>query len=168
VLLVWAQVARHRSLSNGQRLHATAAELEPEVDDAPGAGGLRGGGGGGGGSGNDDGGGWDDGGGGWVATEGGTLGGASLAPQEWDMTLHVARSVPPSEAAQIDDRLEGWARALLRSDRASIATLAQRLRRPLRPLWFGADGGTMIDRADRGIRPAFRVLLTHTKLLGAL
>lgn len=66
---------------------------------------------------------------------------------QWDCAVHCAPGVPPSEAAQISDRIEGWADDLeasgggLTSSAIDLARLSAYLKKPLRPLWFGADRG---------------------------
>ena len=74
----------------------------------------------------------------------------------WDTALHLPPWVPPSEAAQIEERLDGWVATLRRPALASVLRrLVDALHMPLRPNWLcppaaSAGGGGGIGAASGG------------------
>lgn len=54
---------------------------------------------------------------------------------DWDCSLHLPLWVPQTEKASIEERLDEWTEQLKESG-ADIATLAECLKKPLRPLWI--------------------------------
>ena len=55
----------------------------------------------------------------------------------WDCSLHLPSTVPPSEASQIASRLDGWVAALRRPALSTVLEkLREALKRPLRPSWL--------------------------------
>lgn len=54
---------------------------------------------------------------------------------DWDCSLHLPLWVPQTEKASIEERLDEWTEQLKASG-ADIASLAECLKKPLRPLWI--------------------------------
>ena len=62
---------------------------------------------------------------------------AARSVSSWDTALLLPPWVPPSEAAQIEERLAGWVEMLRRPALAPVLSrLAEVLDRPLRPSWL--------------------------------
>jgi hypothetical protein len=86
----------------------------------------------------------------------------------WDAALHLPSWVSPSEASQIEAKLDAWVHLLVDSG-VDLNGVAATLRRPLRPLWLSQASATtaVTDYSFAAFTPLLLVSCSHAEQHGS-